>query len=455
MWPKVTFVMASLVVDNLMHLQTGVGKASRGVGADVAGDESAALASLVCGEAGGDGFLMALLAQLFDGDTGAGGGGEAGPSNNGPQTNITPPNVALMNATSITEFADGVVTSGQGSPATPELAETLRLGDAAKFGDVARFGDVANGGQSLLVAAWRRGGSGTPNVGVPNDGGVMPRALALPAGPSREGGAAGGVSAVGANALPTSMSGVGTSAGGAAVESGQPLAAAGDASASVNAVVVSVGVMSTLGGEIGVVPSSVQARGAHNAGETPAPRLAGGEVSRLGGEVGRLSVDVSDVAGQIATAAGSSRARPLVIRLDPPHLGEVRLTLWSSGSGVEGRLEVSQAHTAAALRGETAAVMGRLAEAGVAMRSLEIALREPVSDGGFERGSDRDSGFRFDGQPSGQPGGGRSQGGQDGPAGSRGGGQDDTADAATRRRGDMETNSGLVDPSGTGVNVWM
>jgi len=156
-----------------------------------------------------------------------------------------------------------------------------------------------------------------------------------------------------------------------------------------------------------------------------------------------LAVDVNDVADQIATAASASRARVLVIRLDPPHLGEVRLTLWSSGSAVEGRLEVAQAHTLAALRGEASAMMGRLAEAGVTMRQLEITLRESAHDGGQERGTDRDSGFRFDGQPSGQPGGGR---GQNGPIISRDG-QNETADA--------ETNSGPAETSGTGVNVWM
>jgi len=210
---------------------------------------------------------------------------------------------------------------------------------------------------------------------------------------------------------------------------------------------VSAGAVAASNGEAVAAAVGVQAYGAVTAGGTPAAQGAGGVGA--GGADARLAVDVNDVADQIATAAANaaSRARVLVIRLDPPHLGEVRLTMWSSGSAVEGRLEVAASHTAAALRGETAALMGRLAEAGVAMRQLEITTRE---SGGSDGETNRDGTFRSDGQPSGQPGGGRGQG-QDGPAGPHGG-HDEFAAGDNTERAATQSPSETV---GVGVNVWM
>jgi len=387
--------MAPTAVDNSRTEHVGAGRPSQRGKALREDGQAADDTVSTGGEAGSSsGFLMALLAQLFPTTGGEAAGDDAG------------------------------TTHGEGVAPSRGAGILSALGGE---GDMASSSRQPHGTHNAGEIPAPR----SPASAVTDDGNTDSRAWAQ-GGLVREHGAAAGLSAtVGGlvadvNALPTGLMGDGA-------QLVNPVATA------VEAAITTANTAAATGGEAGAVSAIVQAHGAPSASETPASRVGGGEA-------GRLAVDVNDVTDQIASAASASRARVLVIRLDPPHLGEVRLTLWSSGSSVEGRLEVSQAHTAAALRGETSVVMGRLAEAGVAMRQLEITVREPGQDtGGQERGTDRDGGFRFDGQPSGQPGGGR--------------GQDEIFHEDHQDVGDTErsavTNPGSSETPGAGVNVWM
>ena len=134
----------------------------------------------------------------------------------------------------------------------------------------------------------------------------------------------------------------------------------------------------------------------------------------------------------------------VVVRLDPPELGRVRLTLRGGRGGVRGVIEVDSARTLTAIQNATPPMLERLAEAGVPLRRLEVVLT-----GGGEAGSGdgadsslRDSAFgqQHDGA------------GEQGPAGGRGrwsgpGGADE---AAPSPRGPSPTH--VSDDS---INVWI
>ncbi|MCL2700324.1 MAG: flagellar hook-length control protein FliK [Phycisphaerae bacterium] len=388
--------MASTAVDNSRHESAGAGKASpqrgKALHGGAGGDESVLAGGGESAESGG--FLMALMAQLFTST-----GGENGP----------------MTAATVT--MTGGVVRGEG--------------------DLTSFNGQSHGTHNVGGPALRSlGEAGTPASRIAamtetDDGGVNSRAWVSSGGLVREHEAAAGLFAAGgveaaAETLLADAASAGTLAAGAA-ESAKSVAAAFEASMAANAAAAS---------------SGVQVHGVSSAGDPSSLRSVAAETS-----AGRLAVDVNDVAGQIAKAASGSASRVLVIRLDPPHLGEVRLTMWSSGSAVEGRLEVAQSHTAAALRGEASALVARLAEAGIAVRQMEVVMRESgASDGGQERGTDREGGFRFDGQHSGQPGGGRGRGDVFNET------LNDDNDDAERM---ASSNSSPAEMSAAGVNVWM
>ena len=93
---------------------------------------------------------------------------------------------------------------------------------------------------------------------------------------------------------------------------------------------------------------------------------------------------------QIADAFRSSSARngqEIVLRLDPPHLGTVRVTLRVEGGEVHGSLDVDNPRTLSQLQREAPGLMARLAEAGVEMKRMDLSLNQDGSRGDSMRDS--------------------------------------------------------------------
>ena len=98
----------------------------------------------------------------------------------------------------------------------------------------------------------------------------------------------------------------------------------------------------------------------------PAPRVAA-----AAGAVHSVAAD--QVAEQVRQAAPQVGQR-VVVRLDPPELGHVRLTLRGGRGGIRGVIEVDDARTLAQLRDATPPVIERLAEGGIQLRRLDLVL---------------------------------------------------------------------------------
>lgn len=94
--------------------------------------------------------------------------------------------------------------------------------------------------------------------------------------------------------------------------------------------------------------------------------------------------DGTPIANQIADAAAANAGRlgqQVVIRLDPPDLGEVRLTLHAKGQDVFGTIEVKNAATFNQLQGESSALVNRMADSGIHLRRMDVVLAEPAPTG--------------------------------------------------------------------------
>jgi flagellar hook-length control protein FliK len=90
----------------------------------------------------------------------------------------------------------------------------------------------------------------------------------------------------------------------------------------------------------------------------------------------------AQVLDQIAQAVHSSAGRDgkqVVIQLNPPDLGNVRMTVRSDPDGVRCSLQVDSAHTFQQIQHEAPALASRLAEGGVHFKGIEITMREPGS----------------------------------------------------------------------------
>jgi flagellar hook-length control protein FliK len=154
---------------------------------------------------------------------------------------------------------------------------------------------------------------------------------------------------------------------------------------------------------------------------------------------------------QVALAAGPlSAGRQVVIRLDPPDLGSVRMSLTEDAEGIRGVLRVAQAETAQELQREAAGLMSRLAAGGVQVRRLEIIVETPT--GSMTQGYESAYRQGGDGQqnPSGQldPGGsGAGGGGHDG-----GDGEQDQPAGEWVEAGPARPAESVGDDA---INLWM
>ena len=89
-------------------------------------------------------------------------------------------------------------------------------------------------------------------------------------------------------------------------------------------------------------------------------------------------------AGQVAEQvhlAGPRAGQRVVVRLDPPELGHVRLTLRGGRGGIRGTIEVDNARTLAELQNAAPPMIERLAAGGIVLRRLDLVLSSQ-GDGG-------------------------------------------------------------------------
>jgi flagellar hook-length control protein FliK len=99
-------------------------------------------------------------------------------------------------------------------------------------------------------------------------------------------------------------------------------------------------------------------------------------------EAGRQAVE-TPVADQIVQSIRGSSLRvdrQLVVRLSPPELGKVRITLRTSGNQIHGVLEAENPETFKRLERETVGLVSRLQDAGLQVQRLDVTLTH--QDGG-------------------------------------------------------------------------
>jgi|GEM_PF-2590672 len=109
-----------------------------------------------------------------------------------------------------------------------------------------------------------------------------------------------------------------------------------------------------------------------------AGEIAGVETARAEASARGAAVTDSPVK-QIAEAFRSSAAsngRDIVVHLDPPELGRVRVMLRIEGAEVRGVLEVENPRTLSQLQREAPNIISRLTEAGVDMKRMDLSLNE-------------------------------------------------------------------------------
>lgn len=119
-------------------------------------------------------------------------------------------------------------------------------------------------------------------------------------------------------------------------------------------------------------PANAASAGAGSAQSQPSPRNDS------------LDPTAASIGSQILGAfqAGSyGVGKQMVLRLNPPELGRVRLTLRADGTAVRGVVEVESARTLGEIQKEAPALMQHLAEGGVQVRRMEFVLSDPASSG--------------------------------------------------------------------------
>jgi len=106
-----------------------------------------------------------------------------------------------------------------------------------------------------------------------------------------------------------------------------------------------------------------------------------------------------DQIARVLRAGAATRNQRVVIRLDPPELGMVRVTLHADGEVVSSSVEVEHARTLIELQREAPALLRNLAEAGVHIRSMNMSLSENNSSGSSGDSQFGDQAGTWQGQP--------------------------------------------------------
>jgi len=109
--------------------------------------------------------------------------------------------------------------------------------------------------------------------------------------------------------------------------------------------------------------------------------VGGAVLSGQGNGAEQVSEEVSETAvvSQITQAFRAGNARTegqLVIRLNPPELGEVRLEFQSEGKDLRAVLRVENSRTLVELQQEAPVLIERLGQSGVVVRRMDIVLNE-------------------------------------------------------------------------------
>ncbi len=146
----------------------------------------------------------------------------------------------------------------------------------------------------------------------------------------------------------------------------------------------------------------------------------------------------------------NSPGEQVVIRLDPPELGQVRITLEMDGEGMRGVLRVENPETLRQLQRESEGLMNRLAASGVQVRRLQVLPQEQTPERNFN-----DSFYRqnADAQQFGQSG----QSGSSADEGQESGEYDGAGRefAEADRTPDPNVDSDAAPAEGAGINVVM
>jgi len=153
---------------------------------------------------------------------------------------------------------------------------------------------------------------------------------------------------------------------------------------------------SAVSGAVGA-PGATEA--ASSASSAPA---AGGAAKATLAEAARQAGEtpVPDQIAQAVRASGARLDRQITVRLSPPELGTVRVTLRQSGDQVRGVLTADNPETQRRLERESPALVQRLQEAGVQVRRIDVAPARQDGDGASGDPTARDGGHgRMDDRP--------------------------------------------------------
>ncbi len=96
---------------------------------------------------------------------------------------------------------------------------------------------------------------------------------------------------------------------------------------------------------------------------------------------GALPASVTDQVTEAFRASAADQGRQIVIRLNPPELGKVRITLNASGRDVHGVVAVDNSRTLLELQREAPMLLERLSDAGIQLRRMEMALTDHQDEG--------------------------------------------------------------------------
>jgi flagellar hook-length control protein FliK len=102
------------------------------------------------------------------------------------------------------------------------------------------------------------------------------------------------------------------------------------------------------------------------------------------------STPLTDQISAALQSAGARLDKQIVVRLSPPELGKVRITLRSLGQSVRGVVEADNADTLRRLQREAPVLAQRLQEAGVDLKRLDVVQARP--EGGLASGQPHDGG---------------------------------------------------------------
>ena len=122
---------------------------------------------------------------------------------------------------------------------------------------------------------------------------------------------------------------------------------------------------------------------------------------------GTATGDVADQVAESIRASGAPTGRQIVVQLQPPDLGRVRIVFRSVGDAVRGVVRVDNPETLSRLEREAAPLMQRLASSGIDVRRLDMMLSDSQGDDmtqnpAFREGQGRQNGWVAE-DPSGNP----------------------------------------------------